>query len=85
MSPSQTLPDGSVLPGVVQHIATGRRVRRLRCTYHPNYAARFREDYRNVPEYIEAPTPEERWQAFMDVVGGKRTKWGKYNDIPVAK
>lgn len=79
-TPDINMGDGSVIAGVVQHIPTGRRVRRLRCTYHPNYAARYREDYKNVPEYIEAPTPAERYQAFMDVVSGKRTKWGKYAD-----
>lgn len=81
-APAQTLMDGQVLPGVEMHEPTGRRVRRLRCTYHVNYAARFREDYRNVPEYIEAPTPEERYQAFLDVVAGRRTKWGKYDPAP---
>lgn len=78
----ERLPDvvfnGQTIPGQVQLVATGRRVKRLRCTYHPNYAARFREDYRNVPEYIEAPNPEERYQAFLDVVSGQRTKWGHY-------
>lgn len=77
------LPDvvfnGQVVPGQVTLVPTGRRVKRLRCVYHPNYAARFRSpDYRNVPEYIEAPTPEERYQAFLDVVAGRRTKWGYY-------
>lgn len=71
--------NGQSIPGHLQQVPTGRRVRRMRCVYHPNYAARFRApDYRNVPEYIEAPTPEDRYKAFLDVVAGKRTKWGKY-------
>ncbi len=70
--------NGTIVPGQVQIIATGRRVKRLRCTYHTNYSARFREDYKNVPEYIEAPTPEERYAAFLEVVAGNRTKWGHY-------
>lgn len=71
--------NGQVIPGTVQQVPTGRRVRRLRCVYHPNYAARFRApDYRNVPEYIEAPSPAERYAAFLDVVAGRRTKWGHY-------
>jgi hypothetical protein len=79
----EKLPDvnmnGTIVSGQVQMIPTGRRVKRLRCTYHPNYAAGFQSPvYRNVPEWIEAPTPEERYAAFMDVVMGKRTKWGKY-------
>lgn len=80
----EKLPDvnmnGTVVAGLVQQIPTGRRARRLRCTYHPNYAARFRApDYRAVPEYIEAPTPEERYAAFLDAAAGRRTKWGKYS------
>lgn len=79
----EKLPDvvfnGQTVPGQVQLIPTGRRVKRLRCTYHPNYAARFRSpNYENVPEYIEAPTPHERHQAFLDVVAGRRTKFGYY-------
>jgi AAA domain len=70
--------NGQVVPGLVRAVRTGRQVKRLRCTYHPNYAARFREDYKNVPEYIEAPSPEERYAAFLDVVSGKRTKFGYY-------
>lgn len=78
-TPDIKMADGSVIAGVTQQIPTGRLAKRLRCVYHANYAARFRApDYRNVPEYIEAPTPEERYQAFLDVVIGKRTKWGKY-------
>lgn len=80
-SPDVACADGSIIPGVVQQIATGRRVRRLRCVYHPNYAARCRTpDYRSVPDYIEAPTPEERYQAFLDMVSGKRSKYGHYLD-----
>lgn len=71
--------DGQTIPGEVQLVPTGRRVKRLRCVYHPNYAARFRSsDFRNVPEYIEAPDPETRYAAFLDAVAGKRTKYGYY-------
>jgi hypothetical protein len=77
--PDLVAPNGQVIPGRTQQVVTGRRVKRLRCSYHPNYAARCRcADYRNVPEYIEAPSPEERYAAFLDVVAGKRTKWGHY-------
>lgn len=80
----EKLPDvvfnGEVIPGQIQLISTGRRVKRLRCQYHPNYAARFRSpNYENVPEYIEAPSPVERYAAFLDVVAGKKTKWGYYS------
>ena len=79
----EKLPDvevnGELIKGQVQIVETGKRVKRLRCTYHPNYAARCRSPhYENVPEYIEAPNPQERYQAFLDVVAGKRTKWGYY-------
>ena len=71
--------NGERIPGQLQLIPTGRRVKRLRCVYDVNHAARFRApDYRLVPDYIEAPTPEERYQAFLDVVAGKRTKFGVY-------
>lgn len=71
--------NGQTFPGGVQVVPTGRRVKRLRCQYHPNYATRLRSpNYNNVPEYIEAPTPEERYTAFIEVAAGKRTKWGKY-------
>ena len=71
--------NGQTIPGQVQMVPTGRRVKRLRCVYHPNYAARFRApDYSAVPEWIESPTPEERYAAFLDVVAGNRTKWGYY-------
>jgi hypothetical protein len=71
--------NGTIVPGLVQVVPTGRRVRRLRCTYDGRHAARFRApDWRNVPEYIEAPSPEERYQAFLDVVAGRRTNYGYY-------
>jgi hypothetical protein len=70
--------DGRVVPGATQSVPTGRRVKRLRCTYHANYAARVRGDYRAVPEYIEAPTPEERHAALLEVAAGRRTKYGHY-------
>ena len=82
----EKLPDvnmnGTIVPGGVQVVPTGRRVKRLRCMYHPNYAGRFRGDYRIIPEFIEAPTPEERYQAFLDVVAGRRTKFGHYPPAP---
>ncbi len=83
----EKLPDllmnGQVVPGPTQLVATGRRVRRLRCQYHPNYAAGLKApDYRNVPEYIEAPSPEERYQALLDVLAGKRTPFGRYAAAP---
>lgn len=72
--------NGQTILGEVRLVATGRRVKRLRCVYHPNYAARFRaSDYQSVPEYIEVSDPALRYQAFLDVVSGKRTKWGKYS------
>lgn len=70
--------EGKTIPGGTQLVETGKRVKRLRCVYHPNYMSRFRGDYRTVPEYIEAPTPEERYQAFLDAATGRRTKWGYY-------
>jgi hypothetical protein len=70
--------NGQVIQSPPSLVATGKRVKRLRTKYHVNYASRVRGDYRVIPEYIEAPTPEERYAAFMDIVSGKTTKWGKY-------
>lgn len=70
--------DGQTIPGQIQMVPTGRQVKRLRCQFHPNYAGRMRGDYRVIPQYIEAPTPELRYQAFIDVAEGRRTKWGYY-------
>lgn len=80
----EKLPDipmnGQMIPGEVRLVATGRRVKRLRCVYHPNYAAGCRGDYKVIPEYIEAHTPEERYDAIMDMASGKKTKFGHYKE-----
>lgn len=76
--PPDVVFNGETMKSPPQLVATGRRVKRLRCVYHPNYAARFRGDYRVIPEYIEAPDPETRYQAFLDVAAGKKTKFGYY-------
>lgn len=56
-----------------QAVETGRIVRRLRTMYHPNYAAGFRScTPEMVPEYIEAGTPEEMYEAIMAVIRGGR-------------
>lgn len=61
-------------------VRTGRIVRRLRTLYHPNYASGFRSpDYKVVPEYIQAESPEEMWAELMKVIQGKKTDKGKYN------
>ena len=75
--PDLALADRSIISGTVSMVPTGRRIKRLRCVYHPNYAARVRAPG-HVPEFIDAPTPEERYAALMDVAAGKRTKWGYY-------
>jgi hypothetical protein len=36
---------------------TGKVIRRLRCQYHPNFAAGFRSEHpQSVPEFIDDPT-----------------------------
>lgn len=77
-TPPMKGPDGTLMPAQTSMIPTGRRVRRLRTMYHPNYAARVRGDYRVVPEYIQAETPEEMYTALMQVVKGERTPLGYY-------
>jgi hypothetical protein len=77
-TPPMKGPDGTLMPAQTSMIPTGKRVRRLRTQYHPNYAARVRGDYRVVPEYIQAETPEEMYAALMQVVRGEKTLLGHY-------
>lgn len=52
-------------------VGTGKRVRRLRTLYHPNYAAGFRSSNPDaVPEYIEGGSPREMYDKLMKVVQG---------------
>lgn len=60
---------------------TGKTIRRLRTMLHPNYAAGFRsENPSAVPDWIECPSPQQMYQAVCDVVAGKKTKYGVYNN-----
>lgn len=59
--------------GMVKQVEeeTGRFVRRLRTSFHPNYAAGFRSPTPEaVPEYLEDPTTQGMYQKFMAVAGG---------------
>lgn len=57
---------------VAREEETGKFVRRLRTSYHPNFASGFRsENPGSVPEYIEAVTPQEMYEKFMVVVRGE--------------
>lgn len=59
--------------------ATGKFIRKLRTSYNPNYSAGITAPgIGSVPEYIEAMTPKEMYDALMEVVSGKRTSRGKY-------
>jgi hypothetical protein len=60
-------------------LPTGRMVRRFRTMYAPNYAGGFRSPRpENVPEWIEAETPQEMYQEIVKVIGGERTTKGYY-------
>lgn len=63
----EQVPDGT--GGTVEmEVETGRTVRRLRCLYHPNYAAGFRAPLgTDVPEFIDEPT----WAKIEAVANGK--------------
>lgn len=63
----QDVPDGT--GGTVRmSVETGRTVRRLRCLYHPNYAAGFRAPLGSeVPEFIDSPD----WTKIEAVANGK--------------
>lgn len=52
---------------VKEEIETGKIVRRLRTLYHANYAAGFRSDVLDIPEYIENPT----YDRLVQVIEGK--------------
>lgn len=64
-------------------IQTGKYIRRLRCSYHPNYASGITAPDGGllnfaVPEYIETNSPKEMYDSLLDVCRGKKTKCGKY-------
>ena len=60
---------------------TGRSIRRLRTMLHYNFDGGFRSPTPDaVPEYIEAKTPQEMYDAMLEVIAGKKTRKGKYND-----
>lgn len=51
---------------------TGRWVRRLRTSYHPNFVARVRSEVPEVvPPYIEGSGPAEMYRNFMRMVRGE--------------
>lgn len=57
---------------LTSEVETGKFVRRLRTSYHPNFAARVRsESSETVPEFIEANTASEMFERFMRVVRGE--------------
>lgn len=71
-----TLPDGTE---DITYEETGRMVRRLRTMLHNNYAGGFRsENPEAVPEYIEAHSPREMYEAILEVIAGKKTVKGFY-------
>lgn len=75
----QQIKVGNEIREETTRIHTGKLARRLRCKYHANYAGRFRSPVPEaVPEYIEARTPQEFFQAMMDVMEGRPTKFGYY-------
>lgn len=54
-------------------VETGRHVRRLRLKYHPNFSAGIRgEDSSAIPDYVQAETPKEMFDKFMQVVRGEK-------------
>ena len=55
-----------------EEVETGRIVRRLRTQLHPNYLAGLRSEHRNVPEFVQADSPEEMYAKFMSVVKGTK-------------
>lgn len=69
---------GVQTPQVVM-ASTGRYIRRLRTSYHPNYSAGITAPGINVvPEYIEAATPLAMYEALTKVSHGIKVKEGKY-------
>lgn len=72
-APPVTLADGTKMESDPEW--TGRYERRLRMSYHPNYAAGARGEYdarrRDVPDYVVGPTPQQMFDNFMKVVRGE--------------
>lgn len=53
-------------------IETGKWVRRLRTSYHPNFVARVRSEVPEVvPDYIDGKNPRELYENFMRMVRGE--------------
>lgn len=51
---------------------TGRWVRRLRTSYHPNFVARVRSEVPEVvPDYIEGTSPADMWERFLLMTKGE--------------
>lgn len=70
---------GGVVTKHESEYETGKQVRRLRTILHTNYAAGFRSPTPEaVPEWIEAVTPDEFYEAITMVIAGKKTAKGKY-------
>lgn len=66
---------------VKKEVSTGKNVRKLRTSYHVNYAAGFRSDVPSaIPEWIQLDGTDNDFKSFMEVVNGKRIKNGRYND-----
>lgn len=56
-----------------EEVETGRTIRRLRTMLHPNFAAGMRtERPEDVPEWIDADTPDEMYRIFMRIVNGEK-------------
>ncbi len=58
---------------------TGKYVRRLRTSYHPNYAGGVRSNLSScVPEYIETNDAKAMYEDLVRIYGGQRAIHGKY-------
>lgn len=67
-------PDGKYQT-YTETVGTGKRVRRLRTMYHPNFAAGFRSATPDaVPEYIDGATPQQMYDRMMMVIRGVKIK-----------
>lgn len=64
-----------------QEVETGRTVHRFRTMYNCNYGAGFRScNPEAVPEYIDCREPKQMYDEIQRVIGGDRTKFGKYQE-----
>lgn len=74
----RTVNEGKPNQKTIQEVwETGRWVRRLLTSYHPNFAARVRSpDPESIPQYIEGTSPKDLYLKFAAMARGEKISEG---------